>query len=57
MLDAKEEVNAFLLSRMLSPEDMMYPDELVRPLDSNIAKFAELLWILRPIIYGRSKTL
>jgi hypothetical protein len=51
-LDLKDEVNEFLLSRLLNPEDMKRPEELVRPLDSNIAKLAEVLWILRPVIYG-----
>ncbi|KAE8248786.1 hypothetical protein A4X13_0g5476 [Tilletia indica] len=46
-----KEVNEFLLSRTLTPTDVRKPPELVRPLRGRVGVTAELLWILRPLIY------
>jgi len=50
--DGKKEVNEYLLSRVLTVEEVRKPEELVRRLDGRLARFAELVWILRPVIYG-----
>ncbi|KAK0540184.1 hypothetical protein OC842_000576 [Tilletia horrida] len=47
----EKEVNDFLLSRTLTPTDIRKPPELVRPLRGRVGLTAELLWILRPLIY------
>ncbi|KAK0553182.1 hypothetical protein OC845_001318 [Tilletia horrida] len=46
-----KEVNDYLLSRTLTPTDVRKPVELVRQLRGRVGLTAELLWILRPLIY------
>ncbi|KAL9940949.1 hypothetical protein V8E36_000437 [Tilletia maclaganii] len=46
-----KEVNEFLLSKTLTPTDVRRPPELVRQLRGRVGLTAELLWILRPLIY------
>ncbi len=49
------QINNYLLSKTLAPTDVVKPQELVRPVQGNVGRFAEVLWILRPVIYGESK--
>lgn len=58
------QINDYLLSRVLSVNDVRKPEDLVRPLRDGLGKTAEALWILRPLIYvlairrwGRKATL
>lgn len=58
------QINDYLLSRVLSVNDVRKPEDLVRPLREGLGKTAEALWILRPLIYvlairrwGRKATL
>ena len=48
----EREVNDYLVSRTLTPNDVRQPQDLVRPLRGNIGYTAELIWILRPLLYG-----
>ncbi|PWY99836.1 peroxisome membrane protein [Testicularia cyperi] len=47
----ESQINDYLLSRVLSVNDIRKPEELVRPLKGGMGKLAEALWILRPLIY------
>lgn len=47
-----KDVNDYLLSRTLAPNDVKRPEELVRHLKSGLGYSAEVLWILRPLLYG-----
>lgn len=49
-----KDVNDYLLSRTLTPNDVKRPEELVRQLRDGVGYTAELIWILRPLIYGAS---
>lgn len=51
--DTKKDVNAFLYARVLNVEDVKRPEDLVRPLEG-VEKAAEVVWILRPLLYGKS---
>ncbi|KAG0151040.1 hypothetical protein CROQUDRAFT_57315 [Cronartium quercuum f. sp. fusiforme G11] len=44
-------VNEFLARRVLTPEEMCKPRELVRRLYSSRAQLAEFIWNIRPVIY------
>lgn len=48
----EKEVTDYLLSRTLTPTDVRRPEELVRPTKGGVGKLAEILWILRPLLYG-----
>jgi peroxin-16 len=48
----EKDVNDYLLSRTLTPNDVRQPQELVRPLKKGMGYAAELIWILRPLLYG-----
>lgn len=48
----EKDVNDYLLSRTLTPNDVRQPQDLVRPLRGRMGKVAELIWILRPLLYG-----
>jgi hypothetical protein len=48
----EKDVNDYLLSRTLTPNDVRQPQDLVRPLRGRMGQFAELIWILRPLLYG-----
>jgi len=50
---AREALEAFLKSRVLTAEDATRPQDLVAKARGK-AKLAEIIWILRPLIYGRS---
>lgn len=48
---AHADVTDFLLSKVLTPEKLRKPDQMVQ-VQKNIAKCGELLYITRPLIYG-----
>ena len=48
----EKDVNDYLLSRTLTPNDVRQPQDLVRPLRGRMGNIAELIWILRPLLYG-----
>lgn len=48
----EKDVNDYLLSRTLTPNDVRQPQDLVRPLRGRMGNAAELIWILRPLLYG-----
>lgn len=50
--DARKEVNEYLLSKVLTVEEVRKPEDLVKRLDSRTAMLAEIVWVLRPVIYG-----
>lgn len=61
---SESQINDYLLSRVLTVNDVRKPEELVRPLRNRSAHLAEVVWILRPLIYvlalrrwGRKATL
>lgn len=61
---SESQINDYLLSRVLTINDVRKPEELVRPLRNRTGHLAEVLWILRPFIYvlalrkwGRTATL
>ena len=61
---SESQINDYLLSRVLTVNDVRKPEDLVRPLRNRTGRLAEVLWILRPLIYvlalrrwGRTATL
>lgn len=52
-MGGKEAVKAFLLSKVLTIEEAKRPEDLVRKA-KGLAQIAEVIWILRPLIYGQS---
>ncbi|SOV06351.1 related to Peroxisomal membrane protein PEX16 [Ustilago sp. UG-2017a] len=61
---SESQINDYLLSRVLTVNDVRKPSDLVRPLRNRTGHLAEVLWILRPFIYvlalrkwGRTATL
>ena len=48
---SESQINDYLLSRVLSANDVRKPEDLVRPLRNRTGRLAEVLWILRPFIY------
>lgn len=50
----EKQVNEYLLSRTLTPTDVKKPEDLVRPLRNAMGQAAELVWILRPLLYSES---
>lgn len=48
----EKQVNDYLLSRTLTPNDVRQPQDLVRPLRGNMGNIAEIIWIIRPLLYG-----
>ncbi|KAJ1020604.1 hypothetical protein NDA16_003997 [Ustilago loliicola] len=61
---SESQINDYLLSRVLTVNDVRKPSDLVRPLRNRTGHLAEILWILRPFIYvlalrkwGRTATL
>lgn len=47
----KEIVQQYLLSRVLTAEDAKRPEDLVAKMN-RLGRLAEIVWILRPVIYG-----
>lgn len=47
-----ESVHSYLSARTLTSDDIKSPLRLTRPLTTTRAQLAELLWILRPLIYA-----
>ncbi|EPQ29268.1 uncharacterized protein PFL1_03023 [Pseudozyma flocculosa PF-1] len=47
----EKQINDYLLSRVVSVNDVRRPEDLVRPLRNRLAKAAETLWVLRPLLY------
>ncbi|SNX84546.1 related to Peroxisomal membrane protein PEX16 [Melanopsichium pennsylvanicum] len=61
---SESQINDYLLSRVLTVNDVRKPSDLVRPLRNPTGRLAEIMWILRPFIYvlalrrwGRTATL
>jgi len=48
--DVETEVEEYLSSRVLTPDDVRRPQDLVRRLDG-MGQVAEIIWILRPVFY------
>jgi peroxin-16 len=48
----EKDVNDYLLSRTLTPNDVRQPQDLVRSLRGSMGYTAEMIWILRPLLYG-----
>lgn len=48
----EKDVNDYLLSRTLAPNDVKKPEDLVRQIKGGMGFAAELIWILRPLLYG-----
>lgn len=48
----EKDVNDYLLSRTLTPNDVRQPQDLVRSLRGGMGYTAEMIWILRPLLYG-----
>jgi peroxin-16 len=44
-------ISAFLMTKVLTIEDAKRPEDLIMKAQG-LAQFAEILWILRPVIYG-----
>lgn len=47
----EKDVNDYLMSRTLAPNDVKKPEDLVRKLKNGMGVTAELIWILRPLFY------
>ncbi|KAN0064470.1 hypothetical protein ACQY0O_002096 [Thecaphora frezii] len=47
----EKQINDYLLSRVLSINDVRRPEDLVRPLKNRLGQAAEAVWILRPLLY------
>ncbi|UZJ52579.1 hypothetical protein CBS101457_001899 [Exobasidium rhododendri] len=47
----EKDVNDFLLSRTLTPNDVRQPRDLVRTLKGSMGYTAEMIWIMRPLLY------
>ncbi|CBQ72529.1 related to Peroxisomal membrane protein PEX16 [Sporisorium reilianum SRZ2] len=61
---SESQINDYLVSRVLTVNDVRKPEDLVRPLRNRTAHLAEVFWILRPLLYvlalrrwGRTATL
>lgn len=61
---SESQINDYLLSRVLTVNDVRKPEDLVRPLRNRTGYLAEVFWILRPLVYvlalrkwGRTATL
>ncbi|EST07090.1 Peroxisome membrane protein, Pex16 [Kalmanozyma brasiliensis GHG001] len=48
---SESQINDYLLSRVLTVNDVRKPEDLVRPLRNRTGHLAEVLWILRPFLY------
>lgn len=48
---AHADVTDFLLSKVLTPEKLRRPDQMMQ-VQKNISKVGELLYIARPLVYG-----
>lgn len=46
------DVTDYLLSKVLTPEKLRKPDQMVQ-VQKNISKLGELLYIIRPLVYGK----
>lgn len=51
----KESVQQYLLTRVLTVEDVKRPEDLVARA-KGLGKVAEIIWILRPLLYGTSSS-
>ena len=47
----EKQINDYLLSRVLSVNDVRRPENLVRTLTDRTAQLAEVVWIIRPLLY------
>jgi peroxin-16 len=47
----EKDVNDYLLSRTLTPNDVKKSEDLVRQMRNGMGHAAELIWILRPLLY------
>lgn len=47
------DVTDYLLSKVLTPEKLRKPDQMVQ-VQKNISKLGELLYIIRPLVYGKN---
>lgn len=50
--NAHTDVTEYLLSKVLTPEKLRKPEQMVQ-IQKNISKLGELLYILRPLAYGK----
>lgn len=50
--NAHTDVTEYLLSKVLTPEKLRKPEQMVQ-IQKNISKLGELLYILRPLVYGK----
>jgi peroxin-16 len=50
--NAHTDVTDFLLSKVLTPEKLRRPDQMVQ-VQQNISKLGEILYIARPLVYGK----
>ncbi|SPO26111.1 uncharacterized protein UTRI_02386 [Ustilago trichophora] len=48
---SESQINDYLLSRVLTVNDIRPASDLVRPLRNSTGRLAEIMWILRPFIY------
>ena len=51
--NAHTDVTEYLLSKVLTPEKLRKPEQMVQ-IQKNISKLGELLYILRPLAYGKN---
>lgn len=50
--NAHTDVTEYLLSKVLTPEKLRKPEQMVQ-VQKNISKLGEILYILRPLAYGK----
>lgn len=54
--NAHNDVTDYLLSKVLTPEKLRKPEQMVQ-VQKNISKIGELLYIFRPLVYGKKQLL
>lgn len=52
--DAHSDVTDYLLSKVLTPEKLRKPEQMVH-IQKTISKLGEILYIIRPLAYGKLK--
>lgn len=50
--NAKSDVTDYLLSKVLTPEKLRKPEQMLQ-VQKNISKLGEILYIIRPLAYGK----
>lgn len=55
-IGGKDIVHQYLLTKVLTVEDVTRPEDLVTKLN-RLGQLAEVIWILRPVLYGTSSSL